>query len=195
MEEWRDIKGYEGLYQVSNEGRVRSFDRIIKQKTKLANYKIFTMKGRILKTASVNRGYLAVQLWKDGIAKMRLIHRLVAEAFIPNPDNLPQVNHKDEDKENNFVFINEDGSVNLEKSNLEWCSEKYNANFGTAIARRVEKQSKQVDQLDGVTGELIRRWESTNECGRNGYTQSSVSQCCRGLRKKHKGYIWRFYQI
>ena len=183
MEEWRDIKGYEGLYQVSNEGRVRSLDRTIKQKTKLGNYKIFTMKGRILKAANVNRGYLAVQLWKDGIAKMRFIHRLVAEAFIPNPDNLPQVNHKDEDKTRNVV------------ENLEWCSEKYNSNYGTAIARRVEKQSKQVDQLDGVTGKLIRRWESTNECGRNGYTQSSVSQCCRGLRKKHKGYTWRFYQI
>lgn len=166
MEIWKDIQGYEGLYQVSNEGNVKSLK-----------------KGIILKVANVNNGYLAVQLWKNGIPKMRLIHRLVAKAFIPNPDNLPQVNHKNEDKALNIV------------ENLEWCSAKYNANFGTAISRRVDKQSKQVEQFDAVTGELIRRWESTNECGRNGYTQSSVSQCCRGLRKQHKGYIWRFYQI
>ncbi len=166
MEEWRDIKGYEGLYQVSNEGNVRSLK-----------------KGIILKAANVNNGYLAVQLWDNGIPKMKLIHRLVAEAFIPNPDNLPQVNHKNEDKALNIV------------ENLEWCSAKYNMNYGTAISRRVDKQSRQVEQLDSVTGELIRRWESTNECGRNGYTQSSVSQCCNGKRKQHKGYTWRFYQI
>lgn len=166
MEIWKDVEGYEGLYQVSNEGNVRSLK-----------------KGIILKAANVNNGYLAVQLWDNGIPKMKLIHRLVAEAFIPNPDNLPQVNHKNEDKALNIV------------ENLEWCSAKYNMNYGTAISRRVDKQSRQVEQLDSVTGELIRRWESTNECGRNGYTQSSVSQCCNGKRKQHKGYTWRFYQI
>lgn len=178
MEEWRDIKGYEGLYQVSNEGNVRSLK-----------------KGIILKVANVSNGYLAVQLWDNGIPKMKLIHRLVAEAFIPNPDNLPQVNHKNEVKANNVVVLKEDGSIDYEKTNLEWCSAKYNMNYGTAISRRVDKQSRQVEQLDSVTGELIRRWESTNECGRNGYTQSSVSQCCNGKRKQHKGYTWRFYQI
>jgi len=177
MEIWKDIEGFEN-YQVSNEGRVKSLERRV-------NFKNTTrlVKEKILKLANNGSGYLFVQLWKNKKPTNKLIHRLVAEVFIDNPTNLPQVNHKDENKHNNKV------------ENLEWCSSKYNMNYGTAISRRIEKQSVQVDQFDAITGEFIRRWSSTNECGRNGYSQSTVSQCCNGLRKQHKGYRWSFVPL
>lgn len=103
---WRPVVGYEGLYEVSSYGRVRSLRR-----------------GRIL-TSSINRdGYVRCHIKVNGVSKYYLVHRMVAEAFIPNPDNLPQVNHKDEDKTNNRV------------ENLEMCNAKYNSNYGSRIER------------------------------------------------------------
>ena len=110
---YKDIKGFEGLYQISNIGEVYSLINNIH-----------------LKQVKVG-GYCKANLYKDGEHRMYSIHRLVAEAFLPNPNNLPEVNHKDENKTNNFVFINPDGSVNPEKSNLEWCTHEYNINYGT----------------------------------------------------------------
>lgn len=111
MEEiWKDIKGYEGKYQVSNYGSVKTL-----------NYRR-TGTARLLIPKN-DKGYLAVGLYKNGKRKMFLIHRLVAEAFIPNPENLPQVNHIDEDKTNNYV------------ENLEWCTQSYNNNYGTRLKR------------------------------------------------------------
>ena len=114
FEEWRDIKDYEGFYQVSNFGRVKSLDRYIERNGKPA-----LLKGKIIKQAYTGRGrdYLFVGLSKNGKVKLVNVHRLVAEAFIPNPDNLPQVNHKDENKSNNCV------------DNLEWCSALYNLTY------------------------------------------------------------------
>ena len=132
MEEiWIDIKDYEGLYQVSNFGRIKSLPR----------HKIKTDK--ILKTCKNIWGYLYVSLCKDAIVKKYKVHRLVAECFLPNPDNLPQVNHKDECKTNNFVFINNDGTVDLDKSNLEWCTPSYNVNYGTRNKRVSYKMKKE----------------------------------------------------
>lgn len=171
MEEWKDIEGYEGLYQISNYGRVKSLKY---------------GKEKILKGGKVSSGYLQVGLCKDGKLVRKYIHRLVAEAFIPNPNNYEQVNHKDEDKSSNIVL------------NLEWCDSKYNNNYGTRNQRSAEKQindpkrSKKVDQIDKVSGEVIRKWESTMECDRNGFNQGAVAACCNGLRKTHKGYIWRY---
>ena len=170
MGQWRDIEGYEGLYQVSNEGRVKN------------------SKGKILKGEKSCWGYLRVGLWKDGKQAHKQIHRLVAEAFIPNPQNLPQVNHKDENKQNNSV------------DNLEWCDRKYNINYGTGVQRSAKKrrndpkQSKRVDQIDPQTGEVVRQWKSTAECGRNGFDQRNVSKCARGKLKTHKGYAWKYLQ-
>lgn len=170
MEEiYKDIEGYEGLYQVSNLGNVKS----------LKNNK--TKKEKILKPA-IRNGYKKVDLRKNKTKKTYSIHRLVAQAFIENPNNYPCINHKDECKTNNVV------------SNIEWCSYKYNSNYGSCIKRIAKALSKKVYQYS-KEGELIAVWESTMECGRNGFKQSSVVSCCNGERKSHKGYIWSYKPI
>ena len=143
-------------------------------------------------------GYLVVHLSKNRETKNCLLHRLIAEAFLPNPENLPQVNHKDEDKTNNFVFLNEDGSVDKEKSNLEWKNHRDNCNHGTrneriAKANKIShtngKLSKKVLQFT-LDDEFVREWPSASECGRNGFNQGHVSACCRGEEKTYKGFKW-----
>lgn len=112
---WKDIEGYEGLYQISNTGKVKSLKR--KYKTKKCD--------EIIKSPSLaSRGYFRLPLCKEGKVKYFYIHRLVAQAFIPNPENLPQVNHKDENKLNNNV------------TNLEWCTHTYNMNYGNINIKR-----------------------------------------------------------
>lgn len=161
MEEvWKNIEGYEGLYQVSNMGRVKSLK---------------WGKERILRPID-NKGYLLVQLWKNKKGKFYLVHRLVSRAFIPNPDNLPFINHRDECKTNNFV------------DNLEYCDREYNVNYGTAIQRR----SKTVYQYT-LDGELVKEYPSTHDVERQlGYAQSHISKCCNGKRKTAYGYIWSY---
>lgn len=119
MEEWRDIIGYDGLYQVSNLGRIKRLSRTIVSN----NRSQFSVKEKILKLGTHKRGYKTIMLHKNKKHKLWLVHRLVALNFIPNPNNLPQINHKDEDKTNNCV------------ENLEWCTNEYNAHYGTRIYR------------------------------------------------------------
>ena len=123
---WRPVVGYEGLYEVSSYGRVRSLDRYVKGKSE--SYRL--IKGKVLSGSITKDGYVRCLIKVNGVGRSYFVHRLVAEAFIPNPDNLPQVNHKDEDKTNNNV------------DNLEWCDAKYNNNYGTAIERRLETKLK-----------------------------------------------------
>ena len=169
MEEiWKDIDGYEGLYQVSNLGNVRSL-----------NYKRqgYTRKLR-LRFDGV--GYHIVSLCGNGKPKNAEVHRLVAKAFVSNPDNLPCVNHKDETRTNNKV------------DNLEWCTQQYNCTYGSAKAKFAAARSKPVEQLkDGI---VVKRWESSNEAGRAGFDQSHITKCCNGTAKykTHKGYEWRY---
>lgn len=172
---WKSVV-YDGVlyenYQVSNFGRVKSL-----------NYRR-TGKERVMTPVENKNGYFRVGLWKNGEYKKCLVHRLVAFAFLSNPDNLSEINHIDEDKTNNRV------------ENLEWCDREYNNNYGTHNQRIAEKMtngklSKIVLQLT-LTGELIREWPSTNECGRNGFHQGAVAACCRGERKTHKGFVWRY---
>lgn len=164
MEEiWKDKKDYEGHYQVSNLGRIKS---------------IKFGKERILKQ-HIKRGYYYVGLSKNGIVKRYLVHRLVAQAFIDNPNNYKEVNHKDENKLNNSV------------DNLEWCNAKYNINFGTCIERRSKKKSKPVLQYT-LDGEFVREWSSARECGKNGFCHQHIGACCRGQLKHYKGFIWKY---
>lgn len=123
QEIWKDIRDYEGLYQISNNGNVKSLGRWVNYKNKGKKWQ----EGKILKPLVKKGGYLHVGLWKNGKVKFFIVHRLVAQAFIPNPNNLPQVNHKDENKENNVV------------KNLEYCDAKYNSNYGTRNKRVAEK--------------------------------------------------------
>ena len=121
QEIWKDVKGFEGFYQVSNLGRVRSLDRIAVSENRSTQ----KIKGAIKKVKVGKNGYYMVMFYKDSKYKCAYVHRLVAQAFIPNPDNLPQVNHKDEIRTNNCV------------DNLEWCDSKYNNNYGTKIDRHM----------------------------------------------------------
>lgn len=126
MEVWKDIKGFEGLYQVSNLGNIKHLPYSQPYIGRWGNLVIRKKKELMLKPAPMKRsnGYLGVTLYKNGKRCTRSVHRLVAEAFVPNPNNLPQVNHKDENKLNN------------ESVNLEWCTSQYNINYGTANHRR-----------------------------------------------------------
>ena len=183
IEVWKtavyDGEVYEGLYKVSNLGKILSL-----------NYKN-TGKSELMNPSDNGYGYLKVDFRKNEKRKTCYVHRLIAETFLENPENKPEVNHKDEDKTNNFVFLNEDGTVNKKKSNLEWCDRKYNNNYGTRTERFIKTMSKRVIQLS-LSGELIREWESTRECGRNGFDQGAVSACCRGERKTHKGFRFMY---
>lgn len=144
---WRDIPYYEGLYQISNYGRVRSFH---KNKTKYKTQR------------TNNRGYLVVQLYKNGKMKNEYVHRLVALTFIPNPNHFPQVNHKDEDKQNNYV------------ENLEWCTAKYNNNYGTARQRTIATSIKNgvyVQSSIRMSGELNPSKQNPKTKGKNSYAK------------------------
>lgn len=157
VEEWRPIKGYEGLYEVSSLGRVKSL-----------NYrgsgacKIFT-------GSPDKDGYLRTVL-RNPVKKYVRIHRLVAEAFIPNPTRLPLVNHLDEDKQNNCV------------DNLEWCTPQYNNDY--SLSRKVIAKD--------FSGKIVHIFKSTAEAGRSGFNQRHVSQCCLGKEPHHKGLIWNY---
>lgn len=122
---WVDIPGYEGLYQISINGQVRSVDRVVNHSYDSGLRKL---KGKLINQSANKKGYLSVILSKNGITKCFRTHRLVANIFIPNPLNLPEVNHIDEDKNNNSI------------QNLEWCDHIYNIRHGTGIKRSAEKR-------------------------------------------------------
>lgn len=170
---WKDIEGFEGMYQVSNMGNVKSLKRTIWNSGK-GCYR--TVHERILKANKNNDGYLQVQLHQDGKRERYLVHRLVATAFLPNPDNLPQVNHIDENKENNCM------------DNLEWVTCKENANHGT----RNKKISKPVIGIDMVTG-LIVEFPSAKEAkSKLGIAQSHICHCLKGRQKSSGGFAWYY---
>lgn len=178
MEEWKDIKGYEGLYQVSSDGRVKSLE-----KSYNVGYGGIKHQDEFIMSPSiVGNGYLHVTLCKDGKKRYKRIHRLVAEAFIPNPENYPVINHKDENPKNNNV------------ENLEWCTQGYNNTYGGRTKRMAESQSKKVYQYT-LDGELVKIWNSTRECREEGYSQGHVAACCRGERNQHKGYKWSYQPL
>ena len=186
IEQWRtavyDGEIYEGLYKVSNLGRILSL-----------NYRR-TGRAEVMTPVERKDGYLRVKLSKNGEDKWCYVHRLVAQTFLPNPENKPCINHKIEGKKGkkiNMVIFNTDGSIDKEKSTIEWCTYEENNNYATRTERTAKTMSKPVLQLS-LTGELIREWESTAECGRNGFDQSSVTKCCNGKLPHYKGFRWMY---
>lgn len=187
MEFWKDIDGYEGLYQVSNMGNVRSFDReVLIKKEKCEYYE--TRKGKVLKQQTRRHGYKSIFLYKDGHRKTESIHRLVAEAFCIKRDGDTEVNHINEIKTDNRA------------SNLEWVTHTENMNHGTAIQRRndtrIQKRIgwKPVQQFT-IDGKFVKEYPSLNHVGREtGYNISNICTHIKGSDKqKHPyGYIWRY---
>ena len=187
MEEiWKDIKGFEGRYQVSNLGRVRSLDWP-------------GHRGRMLKLKICKRwGYYRLNLaHADGYIKSVSVHRLVAIAFIPNPNNLPEINHKDEDKLNNVVCFNPDGSIDAERSNLEWCTGLYNLRYGTRNERTQKKvnepRMRAVHQYD-FDGNLLHTYKSISDASRKtGVSARSICHICKKTgAHSTNGYIFRY---
>ena len=174
-EVWRDIEGYEGLYQVSDQGRVKSLER----KVPRGNGEQ-TVKERILKPGMDRGGYLIVDLCDGGKRKHFKVHRLVCQAFHDNPENKPCVNHIDENKTNNAA------------SNLEWSTAKENCNHGTRNERVAKVRSKPVGQYT-LDGELVKTWVSTMEAERQtGFNQGNISLAANGKYKQAYGFIWKY---
>ena len=176
---WKDISGYEGLYQISNFGRVKSL-----------NYN-HTKKEKVLCEKNHKSNYVTVMLCKNGENKNKSIHILVASAFIPNPNNYPCVNHIDGNKKNNNV------------DNLEWCTHKQNvehaiktglANHYGMLGRTGAKNnlSKKIVQYD-LQGDVVNRWDCISDAARfYGIRSGNISNCLTGRKKSYKGYIWRY---
>lgn len=183
MEEiWKDIDGYEGLYQVSNYGRVKSL-----------NYRNKGIEG-VLAPKLNCKGYLWVILYRGPCHKCALIHRLVGLAFIENPNEYPFINHKDENPLNNCV------------ENLEWCTGSYNVRYSLALHPERTKEFRHRNRMSGKpykhkrevfqfskSGEKIGVFPNIlTVCAENNWRTSHLVDCCNGKRKTAYGYIWRF---
>lgn len=168
---WKNIEDYEGLYQVSNLGRVKSLFRECKHplggKRKVNE--------RIMKLEKTKWGYLRVHLNKNGKGKKLLVHRLVAKAFIPNPNNYKMVNHKNQNPKDNCV------------KNLEWCNVQYNNTYGD----KIQKMCKTIVQLD-KEGKIIKYFSSTIEASKEtNITRCTITNCLNGNQKTAGGFIWK----
>lgn len=177
---WKPIKGYEGLYEVSNMGRVRSLDKVCRHDYKYQKNVIVPVDGKYLKAHVLKSGYLHIVLQKDRKRKDYAIHRLVAFHFCDGYEEGLVVNHKNENKADNRA------------DNLEWCTEAYNRNYGTHYERCAKSNQKRVAQYssDGI---LIAEYESGKEAsGKTGFSRACISDWCRGAHPCKAGYIWKF---
>jgi hypothetical protein len=157
---WKDINGFNGRYQVSNAGRIRNAHTDF-----------------IRKPVEDKDGYYQIRLYDSGCQGTYKIHRLVAEAFIDNPCNLPLINHKDEDKKNNTV------------DNLEWCTKEYNNNYGS----RAQKILRKINQIDLHSNKIIKTYVSIASAAKEyNINPSSICGCLRGRSKSCLGYVWRY---
>ena len=179
IEIWKDIEGYEGLYQVSNRGRVKSLSR------KVTNA-MFSINEHFVKLVDNGHGYKSVSLWKDNKGKHFYVHRLVALAFVPNSNGYKYINHKDEDKSNNDV------------SNLEWCTAKYNCNYGNHT-KKLKKSyilngnNRPIDVYD-MNGVFLKTFDCSNDVCRDlNIERRSLYSVCQGVVKSSKGYRFAFH--
>lgn len=183
MERWADIPGYEGMYQVSDLGNVRSLDRVSTHSIRGA----IKLHGKVLK-GGLCKGYPMVALCKDGKSKTHKVHRLVAAAFVPNPEGLPEVNHRDGCKSNNAA------------RNLEWCTHSCNIRHAYAVGlktprndmtKAVNALKKPVKQI--LNGCVVAVYESAREAERvTGVYSTAIGRCCSGKAKSAGGYCWQF---
>lgn len=174
-EEWKWVSGYEGYYQVSNLGNVKSVDRNILYSNGIKR----KHKGKLLSPEIDKDGYERVDFRRNGSHDKQFVHRVVAKEFIPNLENYPVINHKNEIQDDNRV------------DNLEWCTIKYNHGYGNARMKNAKSVSKPVVGKCIDTGNEIS-FESLTQAGENGYTAKSVSKAAKGGGKPYRGYTWNF---
>ena len=197
---WKDIKGFEGIYQISDCGEVKSLSRNVKCRGGVRN-----VSEKILVPVTIGNGYKQVGLCRDGKCKRVLLHRLIAEAFISNPNNFPCVNHKDGNPSNNNI------------DNLEWCTHEYNSNYYICKERQrlsmLERYQKDPDFLEDcrnrldiwhkkcrkrvcqidLCGNLIKIWDSTLATAVDGFVPNNVGKCANHQRGTHHGFMWVWY--
>lgn len=195
-EVWKDIVGYEGFYQVSNYGRIKILERELSYINRYGKETKTIKHAQIMSVHDNGHGYLWVCLVKEKVCKHFYVHRLVAAAFIPNTNNLLQINHKDESKGNNVVYLNSDGLADMEKSNLEWCTAKYNSNYGThrkklALSWRSSGNCRSIDMYD-LQGNLLKSYESASDMWKDGFKRRAVYNVANHRAKSYKGYVFRF---
>lgn len=174
-EVWRPIPGWEGLYEASSMGQIRSLPRLTRRREGSNNNAKYLYNGAVLKPYKNRKGYPIVKLYYDGREKTYPVHRLVALAFIPNTNGLPMVNHKNEVKSDNRV------------DNLEWCDSKYNRNYGSGLFRFW----KPVKCILASGEERI--FNSIKEAAiQTGVFQQNIVACCKGRVNKAGGYKWQY---
>lgn len=167
LSEFKNIPGFEELYMADAKGNIYS-----------CKY------GKILKPGNIGKGYMAVSLTKNKKSKQYKVHRLISLTFLENKNNYPYVNHKDENPSNNSV------------ENLEWCTPKYNANYGTRIKRVVDGHLKSVCKINVLDGNVIERYKSIKEASiLNKLDSSSITKCCKGKRGSAGGYAWKYVKV
>lgn len=179
---WKDIEGYEGYYQVSNFGRVRSVEHVITLHLKNGRTKPLTVRDRIISQAVLRNGYKIVTLRKALSAKTISVHRIVAKAFVPGYQEGLQVNHKDENKKNNCAW------------NLEWVTPRENVVYSLSRSRRMinSPRIRPVIQMT-MDGKIVKRWESINEAYRElGLHRGCIREACKDKNRTSGGYRWRF---
>lgn len=190
---YNNVVGYENLYVVYDDGTVKSLDRYITKKSKSGNTHPYFIRGKIIKHTINNKGYHTVDLYKNGVSKRYLVSRLVAQAFIPNPDNLPEVDHIDENKDNNYV------------GNLRWCTRQFNNTRGIQSREGREKSSEFRMRKIGMydkQGTLLKTYKGIRIAEREtGINNRNIVHCCKDnlkqkgrLKNNHTcgGYIWRY---
>ena len=189
IEIWKPVVGYEGLYEVSNLGNIRS---------------LWFGKKKTMKLRTDRDGYLLVNFYKDKKQTTYKVHRLVAELFIPNPENKPEIDHINTDKTDNTVWLNEDGSINYDKTNLRWVTPKENRNnpltkkhisIGKFGKNRGKEHfaSKPIIQFT-KNNEFVKIWENAQVVAREWglYSGSNIISCCRGILKTAYGFKWGY---